>query len=180
MQFAENLGLPRELGEDLHLAGTLHDVGKVDPRFQSQLVGGDPVTLAMLEEPLAKSLPGVKRVRTNSPRHEIMSVAMLGSESDALAGAHDRDLVLHLISTHHGWGRPFLPVVPDEDPQPLTYDFDGLTLSSTTNPASGSLALDMADRFWGLIERYGYHGLTWLEAILRLADHRQSEIEAEE
>ena len=105
---------------------------------------------------------------------------MLGSESDALAGAHDRDLVLHLISTHHGWGRPFLPVVPDEDPQPLTYDLDGLALSSTTNLASGSLALDMADRFWRLIERYGYHGLAWLEAILRLADHRQSEIEAEE
>ena len=181
-QFAESLKLPQELRDDIDLAARLHDIGKVDPRFQSLMVGGDPVELAMREkEPLAKSLPGAQRVQANpgTPRHEIMSVAMLGSDPDILAGAHDRDLVLHLISTHHGWGCPFLPVVPDEDPQPLTYDFDGRILSSTTDQSEGSLALDMADRFWRLIERYGYHGLAWLEAILRLADHRQSELEVE-
>ena len=181
-QFAESLKLPQELRDDIDLAARLHDIGKVDPRFQSLMVGGDPVELAMREqEPLAKSLPGAQRVQANpgTPRHEIMSVAMLGSDPDVLAGAHDRDLVLHLISTHHGWGRPFLPVVPDEDPQPLTYDFDGRLLSSTTDLSEDSLALDMADRFWRLIERYGYHGLAWLEAILRLADHRQSELEVE-
>lgn len=136
----------------------------------------------MLEEPLAKSLPGVKRVPTISgtPRYEITSIAMLESVPEALTGAYDKDLVLHLVSTHHGWGRPFLDVVPDNDPQDATFDFKGLTLSSTADPASGSLALDMADRFWRLIDRYGYHGLAWLEAILRLADHRQSEAEAEE
>ena len=134
------------------------------------------------EEPLAKSLPEAKRIPTNTriPRHEIMSVAMLASSPDALAGAHDRDLILHLIGTHHGWGRPLLPVEADEDPQELEYQFEGRILSSPTDLSEGSLALDMADRFWRLIERYGYHGLAWLEAILRLADHRQSEVEAEE
>ena len=181
-QFAERLGLPQELQDDICLAGKLHDIGKADPRFQWQMVGGDPVALAMLEdeEPLAKSLPEAKRVRINGPRHEITSVAMLGSAPDVLADAHDRDLVLHLISSHHGWGRPFLPVVPDEDPQEPTYQFEGQTLRSTTDLAGSSLALDMTDRFWKLIERYGYHGLAWLESILRLADHKQSEIEAEE
>ena len=179
-QFAERLGLPQELRDDICLAARLHDVGKVDRRFQSQMVGDDPIELAMLGEPLAKSLPGAKRVQSNGPRHEIMSVAMLESAPGVLAGAHDRDLVLHLVGTHHGWGRPFLPIVPDRDPQGVPFDFEGLTLSSAVNPASGSLALDMADRFWRLIERYGYHGLAWLESILRLADHRQSEAEAEE
>ena len=179
-EVARRLGLPPDLGRDLCLAGRLHDVGKVDRRFQAQLVGGDPVALELLDEPLAKSLPRVARVRRYPAgmRHEVASVAMVESNPDVLASAHDKDLVLHLVGTHHGWGRPLPPIVEDPEPRTLTYTFDGHILTSDSDLVGGPLALDMADRFWRLVERYGYHGLAWLEAILRLADHQQSAEEA--
>ena len=181
-RIAERLGLPSEFEEDLRLAGLLHDLGKADRRFQAQLVGGDQVALEMQGEPLAKSLHGARRGRRYpvGMRHEVASVAMVESNADVLNGAHDRELVLHLIGTHHGWGRPLLPIIRDPEPQTLTYVFDGHAMEGNSDLVEGTLALDMADRFWSLIVRYGYHGLAWLEAILRLADHQQSADEAEQ
>ena len=174
---AERLGLPRKIVGDLRLAGRLHDLGKVDSRFQSQLVGGDLVELAMRDgEPLAKSLPGARRVAgyPAGMRHEIASVAMIESNAHVLGLAHDEDLMLYLVGTHHGWGRPLPPIIEDPDPEALSYEWDGYFLTARSDLADGFLALDMADRFWRLVERYGYHGLAWLEAVLRLADHQQS------
>lgn len=180
-RIAERLGLPTRFVGDLRMSGLLHDLGKVDRRFQAQLVGGDPVSLEMQHEPLAKSLIGSPRGIRKYPvgmRHEVVSLAMVESNPDVLNGAHDRDLVLHLVGTHHGWGRPLLPIIEDPEPQTLTYVFDEHTLEGTSDLVESTLALDMTDRFWRLVERYGYHGLAWLEAILRLADHQQSAEEA--
>lgn len=182
-QMATRLGLADFAG-DLRLAGYLHDIGKADPRFQAQLVGDDPVDMEKYgDEPLAKSIHGVRRKGRSYPkgmRHEIASVAMLKSNPDVLAMANDPDLVIHLIGTHHGWGRPLLPVMYDPNSPTFSYLFDDAhTLKSDSGIREGPFALDMADRFWRLVERYGYHGLAWLEAILRLADHQQSAEEAQ-
>lgn len=174
--FAQKLGLDPEIQTDLKLAGELHDLGKIDRRFQSQLVGGDPVKLEMLAEPLAKSLPGIPRVRRypRGMRHEIASLALAQSNPEVLASARDPDLVMHLIVAHHGLGRPLLPVIEDPDPQMLLHQHNGNEMESSSNLSDTDIALEGAERFWRLTDRYGHHGLAWLEAILRLADHRQS------
>ena len=174
---AARLGLSAELADDLRLAGRLHDVGKVDERFQLMLAGGDRVELEMLTEPLAKSLPNVPWGRGGYPkgmRHELASVALAQSNPDVLADAHDSDLVLHLIGTHHGWARPLPPIIEDPEPQTLSHALDVHRMEVSSDLVEGDLALEMADRFWRLVERYGHHGLAWLEAILRMADHQQS------
>ena len=178
---AERLGLPPGIAEDLRFAGQLHDLGKVDSRFQMQLVGGDPVELEMRRgKPLAKSLPSARGIRRypRGMRHEVASVAMIESNRDVLGHAHDKDLVLHLVGTHHGWGRPLPPIIEDSEPQVLTFAVNGHFMETESNLTESSLAFDMADRFWRLVERYGYHGLAWLESILRLADHQESAEEA--
>ena len=176
--FARRLGLSNALQEDLELAGRLHDLGKVDLRFQARLVGNDPIRLEMhRDEPLAKSLPGTRRVFRPYPRgmrHEVASLALVQSNPEVLAPAHDRDLVQHLISTHHGWGRSLLPVLEDQAAEELEFVFDGNHMRTSSDLADSDLALEAADRFWRLTDKYGPYGLAWLEAILRTADHCQS------
>lgn len=185
-RYARALGLGDELVADLSLAAWLHDVGKADPRFQRWLVGGDEIREAMQLEPLAKSAlpPGsprqrrLARERAGYPegyRHEVLSLAMVANNDDALRGARDSALVLHLVASHHGWCRPFAPPLDDRDDLRVELRHGDCRLVATTRHQLGRLDSGVADRFWDLTERYGWWGLAWLEAILRLADHRASE-----
>lgn len=198
-EYARTLGLPDALSSDLALAGWLHDIGKADPRFQLMLRGGSEIDLFKSPALLAKSgmaaaasaAHQLAQQRSRYPRgarHEVQSVAMIEAHLDAVRSrASDLDLVLHLVASHHGHCRPFAPVVVDDDP--VNVDLAGHTSSEfgtidfgPTSSRHGLHRLDspLADRFWRLVERYGWLELCWLESILRLADHRASEAEQED
>ena len=188
--FAVRCGLPEPLIAAIALAARYHDVGKVDPRFQALLFGGDGV--AALREartaggPLAKSArvhrspAGVAESRRRSGypeggRHELLSVRLLECMTGETEPSEDSDLVRHLIASHHGRCRPFAPVVLDREPRKVRLEWKGLSV--TVDSATGLERLDsgVADRFWNLVRRHGWWGLSYLEALLRLADHRASE-----
>jgi CRISPR-associated endonuclease/helicase Cas3 len=188
-RFATGCGLPDDLVDAESTAGMLHDPGKADPRFQALLRGGNPWArgelLAKSEEiPQGRLAYARARKAAGYPegyRHELLSVRLAESAIEALpADAQLLELALHLIASHHGHCRPFAPVVFDENPVDVTISINGLRLSANSNTRLERLDSGVSERFWKLTRRYGWWGLAWLETILRLADHRQSEHEEQE
>lgn len=203
-EYATRCGLGSWLAEHVALAAWLHDIGKADRRFQLMLRGGSEIEYFKDETPWAKSAmpPGAReahrRAQTKSgyphaARHEVQSVAMLEGRLEALKADWSRfdsesepdiDLVLHLVASHHGFCRPFAPVVVDDAPVEVSLlghrstTFGALDFPATTSRHElHRLDAPVAGRFWRLVKRYGWQELCWLEAILRLADHRASEDE---
>jgi CRISPR-associated endonuclease/helicase Cas3 len=172
--------LPVKLKRTVERAAALHDIGKADPRFQAWLRGGNSVKTEQL---IAKSKrSGQNRVAIElarrmagypqGARHELMSTALLtgdGGDSSEV----DFDLLLHLVASHHGRCRPFAPVVKDGDP--VTVRHEGRHASS--DHGLERVGSGVTERFWKLTRRYGWYGLAYLEAMVRLADQRQSEAE---
>jgi len=200
--YATAVGFPPPVVEAVALAAWLHDIGKADRRFQVMLRGGSEIEFFKDETPWAKSgmPPGAKaahrlaRRRSGYPkdaRHEVQSVAMLHGHMEFLKSTVQDvelvDLVLHLVASHHGYCRPFAPVVFDDTPVNVMLTghrsevFGAIDFSaSPSNHGLYRLDAPLADRFWRLVERYGWLELCWLEAVLRLADHRASESEQQE
>jgi CRISPR-associated endonuclease/helicase Cas3 len=186
-QFAAQAGLSQERIQDLKLAAHLHDAGKADPRFQAWLALGDSLGPDS-EHLLAKSarpLPRNPRECSGLPllwRHEALSVR-LAPHIPRFREARDPELVLWLVGTHHGYGRPFFPHSDVEDARERINLPDMLGIPHNTLEAGAgpqSLAFDWKGLDWpGLYKclkaRYGVWELARLEAILRLADDRASE-----
>ncbi len=173
-------GLPERLRRTVRLAVEMHDIGKADPRFQAWLRGGNPVSAKSLIAKSSRSgqnRAAIERARVlagypKGGRHELMSAALLAERTEAEADV-DRELLLHLVASHHGRCRPFAPVVKDVDP--VWVEYGGVSASSAHGLER--VGSGVSERFWRLTRRYGWYGLAYLEAMVRLADQRQSESE---
>lgn len=177
--------LPDEFREPLKTAAWWHDAGKMDERFQVMLRQGDELA-ALAGEPLAKSaaIPDSPvrrraiRAASNLPenfRHEMLSLQLAERHLPSGDDAGLDDLLLHAIASHHGYGRPFAPVCNDAEPPPVCGWHGEVRIAVAGQDRacwSAPHALDsgISERFWRLTRRYGWWGLAYLEAILRLGD----------
>ena len=172
---------------DIQLAAWLHDSGKAERKMQAFLTRRDvdemPKDISS-SELFAKSIYEFKsnaeyekyRKMAQLPkgyRHECLSVSLAKNHRD-FKKANDCELVLYLIGTHHGYGRPLFPPVADSSDVGIC-SFDGTTSSVDYNVAK--LDSDWVDMLEQLHQRYDPWELAHMEAIIRLADHRQSEEE---
>jgi CRISPR-associated endonuclease/helicase Cas3 len=172
--------LPPKLRKTVQRAAMLHDIGKADGRFQAWLRGGNPVKpdeLIAKSKASGQNWEAIERARVmagypKGARHELMSVALLAPHQKEVSEI-DAELLLHLVASHHGRCRPFAPVV--EDTEPVEVRYSGLSARSDHDLAR--VGSGVSERFWKLTRRYGWYGLAYLEAVLRLADQRQSEAE---
>ena len=140
----------KQLGEALIKAAEWHDRGKDRPvwqRFARNPNGTDP---------LAKSKRYLHGRALGGYRHEFGSV-LEATDDDDLRDHPERDLILHLIASHHGHARPHF--------DPRAFDHERFGTQENEDAAS-----EVLRRFGQLQQRFGRWGLAWLESLLRCAD----------
>lgn len=183
---AQCMGLPSDVCRAVELAGRFHDLGKAEARFQVLLHHGSrhraELGRLVAERALAKSSrlgwSAERAVARGSGwpqgmRHEAISLELVRAAPAELFEGVDRQLVEHLVASHHGHARPFFPPVSDEQTTQVEITFDGTTFAAQTLPRQA--AIDHAGPFERLCLQYGSWGLALLEAAIRLADMSVSE-----
>lgn len=183
-EICQVLGLNPLLTQTVTLAARWHDIGKVERRFQAMLHGGNHLAALGAEEPLAKSgmNPDDRRMWARArelsrlprgARHEAWSASLLRARlRDSWPSTDiDVELLIHLVASHHGHARPWLPPVFDsegtKESMEITADVDGVTIGVAT---ADTVDVDQPQRFAVLNERYGRWGVALLESIVRCAD----------
>lgn len=187
---AEHLGLPSELVKVVEMAGRLHDAGKSDRRFQRWLDPQQKSRVPLAKSDMKRHLWSQARVAAGWPRggrHEALSsrliVDWMRNDETGLS-ASLCDLLMHVVISHHGSGRPVVPPASDE-----TFELVSTTIKGKRVEVEADLSLidwDQPARFRQLNDRFGPWGLALIETIVRQADHavsagaRIEELEKEE
>ena len=184
---AAAIGLPLRVAIAVEAAARWHDLGKLDPRFQAMLCGGSEIDAVLCDEPLAKSgfafadrsAYRAARIQSKLPagaRHEAWSAGLVARylDGDVRVDGVDPDLVVHLVASHHGHARPWLPPVLDRRPTDLEVTIEagpaGVEAKTVHFRTEETVDFEHPRRFALLNDRYGRWGLSLLESIVRCAD----------
>jgi CRISPR-associated endonuclease/helicase Cas3 len=154
-ELCDRVALPAALAEAMIAVSRHHDLGKDRSLWKAAMGVPDGETLAKTTgRRLLRSLDGY--------RHEYGSLRDL-SEGNYLCALSEemRDLALHLVTAHHGRGRPWINAFDPDAAPPLDANIPRMDQGAQT---------DAALRFDRLQRRYGHYGLAWLETVMRTAD----------
>lgn len=180
---ADRIGLSAQLANLIQQAGQWHDVGKADIRFQRWLAprvaaGNERASPLLAKSKTPQHLWRATGVAADWPRggrHEALSARLVQRWIQILADGLDpsmADLLIHLIISHHGNGRPLVSPTIDDAPEDIEWETQGVRLRVSANLSDADW--DQPARFKRLNEKYGPWGLALLETILRRADHAVS------
>ena len=149
-EIGKRVGLKTETVDALALASEWHDRGKNRDIWQRYAGknGADKLYAKSENYGHGRELAGY--------RHELGSL-MDAMRDEAVSSHPERDLILHLIASHHGRARPNFG--------PESFDKERYTTRENTEAVNEAM-----QRFGRLQKRYGRWGLAWLEALMRCAD----------
>ena len=175
---AERIGLPEDLLEVVGRAATLHDIGKADARFQRWLDPRRESASLLAKSDAPRHRWEAMRVSSGWPRggrHEELSArlvcAWLAQRPD-WGCPLQRDLLVHLVISHHGKGRPLVLPAADGTAGSVSAVVEGVSV--TANADLAMVEWEQPGRFQRLQVQLGPWGLALLEAILIRADHAVS------
>lgn len=152
-ELVSKLSLGHPEAQAIKIAAKFHDLGKDRSIWQRSIQNMD-----YPEQVLAKSKNKMLPIILNHYRHEFGSLIDILRTPEYLQLSDEvQDLVLHLISAHHGRARPHFP--EEEAFDPTNHDM-----------ASVGIAREVPRRFVQLQQRYGRWGLAYLESLVRAAD----------
>ena len=147
----QQLGLRADEIKAFEKAAEFHDEGKNSELWQNAMNAPKDGN-----GPYAKTKGGGNLHLLRGYRHEFGSLVDVQRED---LPRTTRDLIMHLIASHHGYARPIISSEGCEAGPP-----------SALKPIASAASL----RFAQLQKHYGPWGLAWREALFRAADHMAS------
>lgn len=153
-RIADRLGLDPVHAEMLKVAAVVHDEGKRASRWQRAFNAPEG------KGAYAKTRGPVSFALLDGYRHELGSLPFAAEHPRFQALPEElRELVLHIVVAHHGFGRPVISPRSCDDGPPSTIE---------------ARVREVALRFARLQREWGPWGLAWWEALLRAADQQAS------